>query len=109
MYQMVAWNVANKWNRNGNCALVVGATYPYELEQVRKIAGEMWLLVPGVGTQGGDVEKVVKNGLNGKGHGLIINSSSGIIFASGGRDFAEAARGKTIELTNQINGVLASA
>jgi orotidine-5'-phosphate decarboxylase len=106
--QYVAQRVARYWNYNGNCALVVGATYPAELKSVREIVGDMWLLVPGVGAQGGDVEKVVRNGVNSKGHGLIINSSSGIIFASQGEDFAEVARRKTLELTEQINAVLAT-
>ncbi len=81
VWQRVAQNVAKKWNKNGNCMLVVGATYPQELEQVRQAVGEMWLLVPGIGAQGGDLEAVLKVGLNKQGRGLVINSSRGIIFA----------------------------
>ncbi|MEK7612820.1 MAG: orotidine-5'-phosphate decarboxylase [Patescibacteria group bacterium] len=106
MYKFVAERVSKYWNYNGNCALVVGATYPEQLGEVRQIVGNMWLLVPGIGTQGGDVEKVVRNGLNSRGNGLIINSSSGIIFASKGVDYAEAARQKMLELTEQINSAI---
>jgi len=106
LYKLVAENVATKWNYNGNCALVVGATYPEELAQVRGIVGDMWLLVPGVGTQGGDAKKVVKNGLNKRGSGIIVNSSSGIIFASSGPDFAQAARMQALWLTEAINAAL---
>jgi orotidine-5'-phosphate decarboxylase len=81
LWQAVATQVSEKWNKNDNCWLVVGATYPAELAQVRKIVGNMTLLVPGVGAQGGDIEKTVKAGLNTQGKGLVINSSRGIIFA----------------------------
>ena len=106
MYKFVAHRVAERWNYNNNCALVVGATYPEELGEVRRIVGDMFLLVPGIGTQGGDVEKVLHNGLNGQGSGLIINSSSGIIFASSDADYAEAAKRATLKLTNQIDAIL---
>ena len=82
LYLFIAQKVAKKWNKNKNCGLVVGATYPDELKEVRKIVGEdIWLLVPGVGAQGADIEKTVKAGLNSKNLGMIINSSRGIIFA----------------------------
>ncbi len=103
LYQIVAENVVRNWNTNNNCMLVVGATYPKELKEVRKIAGDMTFLVPGIGTQGGDVEKTVKAGLNSKNAGMIINSSRGIIFASNGKDFAEKARGETKKLKDLIN------
>lgn len=103
LYKIVARNVSKKWNKYGNCFLVCGATYPDNLARVRKIVGDMAILVPGIGAQGGDVERVVKAGLNSKGQGLIINSSRGIIFASQGTDFAEAARRETIKLKNVIN------
>jgi orotidine-5'-phosphate decarboxylase len=79
IWQIVAENVTKKWN-NDNCMLVVGATYPEEMKKIRKIAGDMTFLVPGVGTQGGSVEEVMKAGLNPEGLGLIINSSRGVIF-----------------------------
>ena len=91
MYKIVAKKVSTEWNKLGNCMMVIGATYPEELAEVRKIAGDMTFLVPGIGAQGGDVEKTVKAGLNSKGTGMIINSSRGIIFASSGPDFAEVA------------------
>lgn len=103
LYLRVARNIATKWNANKNCMLVVGATYPEELAKVRAIAGDMTFLVPGVGAQGGDVEKIVKAGKNSKGAGMIINSSRGIIFASDGEDFAQAARRETEKLRNEIN------
>jgi orotidine-5'-phosphate decarboxylase len=92
----VAQNVAGKWNKNNNCLLVVGATYPEELKQVRQIVGDMTLLVPGIGAQGGEVEKTVKAGLNSKKAGMIINSSRGIIFA-------ENPRAETQKLRDEIN------
>ena len=81
LWQVVAHKVSKDWNYNHNCMLVVGATYPVELGKVREIVGEMSLLVPGIGTQGGSVEAVVKVGLNSQKKGLIINSSKGIIFS----------------------------
>lgn len=103
LYKIVAEKVTNEWNTDGNCMLVVGATYPEELAKVRKIAGEMTFLVPGIGAQGGDVEKTVKAGLNSQKAGVIINSSRGIIFASSGEDFAQKAREETIKLKEEIN------
>ena len=81
IWQIVAERVSQNWNKNKNCMLVVGATYPEEMKKIRSIAGDMTFLVPGIGAQGGDLEKVVKAGLNSKGLGLIINSSRGIIFS----------------------------
>ena len=105
LYQVVAKRVANHWNTNGNCALVVGATYPKELAAIRQLVGnDRPLLIPGVGTQGGDVEKVVTAGTK----NMIINSSSGVIFASNGPDFAEAARRSTLKLHQEIQAALAA-
>ncbi len=81
LYTLVAKNVINNWNKNGNCMLVVGATYPDELAEIRKIAGEMTFLVPGIGAQGGDVAKTVKAGLNSQKKGMIINAGRSIIFS----------------------------
>lgn len=80
-YQHVAYRVARHWNQRGNCGLVVGATYPKELGQVRLIAPDLPFLIPGIGAQGGDVEATVQNGRNSAGNGMIINSSRGIIYA----------------------------
>ncbi|MCE7951791.1 MAG: orotidine-5'-phosphate decarboxylase [Xanthomonadales bacterium PRO7] len=103
LYQHVAQLVAREWNGNGNCALVVGATYPDELRAVREIVGDMPLLVPGVGAQGGDVQAVVNNGRNVQGAGLIISSSRAILYAGSGEDFADAARREAQKLRNEIN------
>lgn len=103
IYRYIATRVAKKWNKNNNCMLVVGATYPKELAEVRKIVGDMTFLVPGIGAQGGTLEKTVKAGLNSKKAGMIINSSRGIIFASSGKDFAEKAREETVKLRDIIN------
>ena len=85
-YQYVAYQVAKKWNKNKNCLLVIGATYPKELKEVRKIVGEdFWLLVPGVGSQGGNLKRILKMGLNLKKQGLIINLSRAIIFSENPR------------------------
>jgi orotidine-5'-phosphate decarboxylase len=103
LYQVVADLAARRWNSRGNCALVVGATYPKELAEVRAIAGDMPLLVPGVGAQGGDVAQVVANGCDSRGGGLMISSSRAILYASSGEDFAAAARSATMALRDQIN------
>lgn len=103
LYQVVAEHVAQEWNVNGNCALVVGATYPTELEIVRRIVGTMPILIPGVGAQGGDIEKTVRAGVDSSGKNAIINSSRGILFASSGSDFSEAAREEAKKLRDMIN------
>jgi len=103
LYEMVAKRVAKHWNENNNCAVVVGATYPGELSNIRGLVGDMPILIPGIGAQGGDVEATVKAGKDSNGRGMIINSSRGIIFASKDADFAEAARRETVKLTEMIN------
>ncbi|AKU22198.1 orotidine-5'-phosphate decarboxylase [Massilia sp. MB5] len=105
LYQHVARLVAEKWNANGQCALVVGATYPEELAQVRAIVGDMPLLVPGVGAQGGDIEATVKSGRSKAGAGMMINSSRAILYAApqAGEDFAAAARRVALETRDAIN------
>ncbi len=101
LFEVVAEKAVAEWNTHKNVSLVVGATHAAELKAVRKIVGEdMMFLVPGVGAQGGNPQEVIKNGGNSKGEGLIINSSRAIIYASQGKDFAEAARSvalKTLE------------
>lgn len=103
LFHIVADLAARRWNARGNCLLVVGATYPQELAQVREIVGSMPLLVPGVGAQGGDVAQAVQNGQTVAGSGLVISSSRGILYASSGEDFASAAREATQKLRDQIN------
>jgi len=80
LFMRVARRVDQRWNKRGNCALVVGATCPEELGMVRQLVGDLPILIPGIGTQGGDVAKTVKNGRDRNGRGMIINSSSGITF-----------------------------
>lgn len=103
LYQKIAQQVVKNWNTNGNCALVVGATYPTELEIVRRVVGDMPILIPGVGAQGGDVEKTVKAGIDSSGNNAIINAGRSIIFASTGTDYAQAARRETEILKDSIN------
>jgi orotidine-5'-phosphate decarboxylase len=102
LYLHVASTVAEKWNEGGQCALVVGATFPNELAQVRALIGDMPLLVPGIGAQGGDVEATVTAGRTAEG-GMMINSSRAVLYASGGEDFALAARRVAIETRDTIN------
>jgi len=92
LYLSVARRVATEWNANGNCGLVVGATYPDELRQVREIAGDLPILAPGVGAQGGDLEATVRAGLDSARQGLLITVSRSVLYASTGDDFASAAR-----------------
>jgi orotidine-5'-phosphate decarboxylase len=107
LYQHVARLVAQKWNRNGQCALVVGATFPGELAQVRAIVGDMPLLVPGIGAQGGDIQATVEAGQTANGKGMMISSSRAILYAkpdvSIGEDFALAARRIALETRDAIN------
>ena len=100
LWRVVAERVSRDWNARGNCMLVAGATYPDELREIRAIVGEMTLLVPGVGAQGGDLDATLRAGLNRASLGLIINSSRGIIFAS---DPVAEARA----LRDQINTIRA--
>jgi len=94
LYIHVAKLAAQQWNLSGQLSLVVGATFPEEIAKVREIVGEMPLLIPGIGAQGGDIDATVKAGSipNKPGTGMIINSSRAILYASSGPDFAEAAR-----------------
>jgi orotidine-5'-phosphate decarboxylase len=103
LYQHVAEKIALEWNGHGNCALVVGATWPAQLREVRAIVGDLPFLVPGVGAQGGDVEAVVSNAKTADGTGLIVSSSRAILYASGGDDFADAAANAARALRDEIN------
>ncbi|HEY0504824.1 MAG TPA: orotidine-5'-phosphate decarboxylase [Lysobacter sp.] len=103
LYQHVAGKVAREWNAHGNCSLVVGATWPAQLKEVRAIVGDVPFLVPGVGAQGGDVEAVVTNAKTADGTGLMVSSSRAILYASSGADYSEAAANAARELRDQIN------
>lgn len=102
LWESVAERVSTEWNANGNCMLVVGATYPAEMRRIREVAPTLPFLVPGVGAQGGDVAAVVAAGLDAQGKGLLISSSRGILYsddpgaaARALRDEIHAAREKT--------------
>ncbi|GLU30801.1 orotidine-5'-phosphate decarboxylase [Trinickia caryophylli] len=103
LYQVVAELAARKWNASGELALVVGATFPKEIEVVRGIVGDMPLLIPGIGAQGGDVEATVKAGRTANGTGMMINSSRAILYAGLGEDFAEAAALAARQTRDKIN------
>jgi orotidine-5'-phosphate decarboxylase len=103
LYQTVAELAATRWNSLRNCGLVVGATYPGELGKVREIVGDMPVLVPGVGAQGGDVEQAVRQGQTRAGTGLLVSSSRAILYASTGEDFAQAARRAARSLKETVN------
>ncbi len=103
LYLRVAETIARDWNGHGNCALVTGATWPEEIGQVRARVGDMPLLVPGIGAQGGDVEAVMRAGCTADGTGLMINSSRGIIYAGNDEHFARAARAAAQDLRQTIN------
>lgn len=103
LYQKVAQKAAHEWNEHGNIMLVVGATYPSELAEIRKLTNKMPFLVPGIGAQGGNVQKAVENGQTPQGAGMVINSSRGIIYAGDGENFANLAREAAKTLKNEIN------
>lgn len=103
LYQHVAHLVANKWNTNGQCALVVGATFPNEVAQVRGIVGDMPLLIPGIGAQGGDLAATLAAGLTANQTGVIISSSRAIIYASNGDDYEQAAAKAAAQTVADMN------
>ena len=102
LFEIVALKVS-QWNKYGNLGLVVGATYPEELKLIRQSHPDMPLLIPGIGAQGGDLASAVRSGVDSQGEKAIINSSRQIIYASPGKDFAQAARRAANELRDQIN------
>lgn len=102
LYVHVARRAAEQWRSMGECGLVVGATYPDELRRVRDIVGDMPLLVPGIGAQGGDVVATVAAGRDVEGYGMVINSSRAILYASTGDDFADAARAAAMATRDEI-------
>ena len=103
LYEHVARLVAEEWNANGNCGLVVGATFPAEIARVRELSGDMPLLVPGIGAQGGDIAATVGAGRSARGAGLMINSSRAILYAGKDENFAAAARQVALDTRDAIN------
>lgn len=103
LYEHVARTVAEDWNASGNCGLVVGATFPAEIARVRALTGDMPLLVPGIGAQGGDIAATLAAGKTADGTGLMINSSRAILYAGKGEDFAAAARKAALDTRDAIN------
>jgi len=106
LYQAVAYNVSNLWNKNNNCGLVVGATYPEDLAKIREIASDLPILIPGIGFQGGNLKKTVECGLDANGEGIIINSSRAIIYASSGTDFTKKAGKETKILAGRVKTII---
>jgi len=102
LYEIVALK-ASTWNTHGNIGLVIGATYPEELDTIRQQHPDLPLLVPGVGAQGGDLAQAVHYGIDASGRGMIINSSRQILYASTGKDFDSAARQAAMTLRDEIN------
>jgi len=102
LYKVVARLAVGKWNENGNCCVMVGATYPKELIDVRKIVGDMPILTAGIGAQNGDLAKTMRAGLDKNRKGLVVNASRSVIFASSGADFAQAARSKAEKLHSEM-------
>ncbi len=107
LYEHVARLAQGPWNLNGQLGLVVGATYPKEIERVRALAPHLPLLIPGVGAQGGDAQATVKAGMSGP-HGdvpgtTIVNSSRAILYAASGADFAQAARRVALQTRDVLN------
>lgn len=103
LYMAVARKAQREWNANQNVGLVVGATYPGVLAEVRALCPDLPLLVPGVGAQGGDLEAAVRAAADRHGEGVLINASRSVLYASSGPDFAAAARAEAQRLRDQIN------
>ncbi|HLT98392.1 MAG TPA: orotidine-5'-phosphate decarboxylase [Burkholderiaceae bacterium] len=91
LYLRVASMVAEQWNQNGQCGLVVGATFPQEIGKVRERVADMPLLIPGIGAQGGSIPDTVQAGRDSRALGMMINSSRAVLYASNGSDWREAA------------------
>jgi orotidine-5'-phosphate decarboxylase len=104
LYMHVARTIL-RWNSAGNCGLVVGATHPSELAAIRDMAGDVPILVPGLGAQGGDMEQSVKAGIDSRGMRAIFNSSRAILYAGKGEDYAAKAREAAATFRNDINAL----
>ena len=103
LYIKVAEKIAKWDNKYKNCLIVVGATWPAQMKEIREIVPDMNFLVPGIGSQGGDIEGTMKAGLRSDKAGLIINAGRSIIYAGSDKDFSDKAREETLRLRNQIN------
>lgn len=101
LYRHVAARAAARWNGHGNLMLVVGATYPAEMAELRRAHPELSFLVPGIGAQGGDLAATLRAGLDAEGAGLLINSARGILYAGGGDE--AAIRTAALDLHAAIN------
>jgi orotidine-5'-phosphate decarboxylase len=108
LYEVVAQKIRS-WNVDGNCGLVVGATYPQELEKLRALCPDMPILVPGVGAQGGDLAASVRAGVDANGENALISVSRGILYAGDGDEFAEEAAKEARRLRDRMNAVLRNA
>jgi orotidine-5'-phosphate decarboxylase len=107
LYEHVARLAQGPWNRNGQLGLVVGATYPAEIERVRRVAPTVPLLIPGVGAQGGDAAATVRAGWRPDAP-IVVNSSRAILYASGGDDFAAAARAEALRTRDLLEAARAA-
>ena len=101
VYEAIA-HMSLAWDMNGTIGLVTGATYPSEAQKIRGICPDMPFLVPGVGAQGGELEAALKASLDGRGGGVMVNVSRGLLYASTGPDFAEAARAAAEDWRSRI-------
>jgi orotidine-5'-phosphate decarboxylase len=106
LYLHVARVAAARWNTNGNLGLVVGATHPEALGSVRAACPDVPLLVPGVGAQGGDLAAAARAAADSHGERVILSASRSVLYASGGRDFAAAARAEVVRLQEIVNSAL---
>jgi orotidine-5'-phosphate decarboxylase len=106
LYRHVARTVARDWNTHGNCGLVVGATYPAELAEIRRdVSRSLPILVPGVGAQGGDLEAVINSEVEAGSSSFLINAARSILYASEDGTFAEAARDEAHRLHRTIGSL----
>jgi orotidine-5'-phosphate decarboxylase len=103
LYMHIARSCAALYRNNPNISIVAGATYPDEIRHLRSIIGDMPMLVPGVGAQGGEAAEIVAAGMDADHAGLIINSSRGILYASRKDDYAQAARAAAQTVREDIN------
>jgi len=105
LFEHIAKLASGAWNRNGQLALVVGATFPAELARVRELAPTLPLLIPGIGAQGGDIDATVKAGWRADGP-IIVSSSRAILYAGGDDDFASAARQAALATRAALNSAI---